>query len=155
MPKTVQIRETTIDELRRHAGALMVEHYAEVGVQHGMDGVDPDWDQLRLVEQADSMVALAAWVGDELAGYAVCMLCTCPLNRTQAQLESQALFVGRDWRQLGVGAALMHAVEAVADENDAQMRWTAKRGTRLERILESRKGYALVECVYRKERGNG
>lgn len=149
---TTEIRPTTVRELREVAAPLILEHWREVGPAVDVKQPHVDWTQLQLLDDQGRIVALAAWHGDDLAGYSVGILSTHTHDLNDLCLINDSFFVADEYRPGGAGMDLMRATEAAARDAGANhVLWCAPVGGRLERLLDGLRDYWRRETVFCKE----
>ncbi len=156
------IRLGELDDLRRQGvGSLMVDHFCEVARESGCHSLNPDWERLQVLEDAERLII---WVAEyvspdsdnsEVVGYCCSVLAEHMHNKDQLQLVNNAIFVSPTVRSKGVGGLLMRATEDSAAEWAADMVWHAPAHSRLDRILSSSSGYRPTITSYVKKESNG
>lgn len=148
MPET-RVLPVAISELREHAGELIRAHYLEIAKHRDLMVLDPDWDTYEKIEAADRLFALAAYVGDQMAGYSVTLIGSHLHYQGLVVATNDAIFLAKEHRHARVGATLLRATEAQARARGARlMTWHAKPGEGLDLVLRGREDYPVQDIVY-------
>ena len=130
---------------------------------YGVDGVEEDRNRAffrRFIAPSDDGLLLAAWDGDELAGYACLYWFFSSTQATETVLMND-LFVAEGYRGAGVGRALIEASRAVARERGARhLEWsTAPDNHTAQRLYDStgaeRSTWLTYELPADEEGGEG
>jgi GNAT superfamily N-acetyltransferase len=146
---TTEIRATTVDELRQHAGALVVEHWDEVERLVQSREPQPNWPRMVAMEAVDVMFARGLWVGDELAGYSVNIVFPSLHYSGLTQVTNTALFLAKQHRRDGLGRRLVEDTKREARRRGAEeVLWHAKGGTAAERLFVAM-GADVIDTTYR------
>ena len=146
----VDIRATNIDELRSEAIGLFEEHWEELATDKGAMKLVPHWKQYYELEERDAIVALAAWMGDQMVGYSLSMVFRHLHYSELWCLQNDILFVKREYRRGGLGLKLIEATEEVARKLECGMiLWHSKLDTTLGVLLEKR-GYRIQDIIQSK-----
>lgn len=153
MADAVEIRATTVAEMQAQAGKLMADHWAEA--TDGKHGLDIDWGRYDMLEEAGYLSMLAAWDGDELAGYVIGLATTRLQSKAVGVIVNEAFYVVPSYRPTALARRLLEAVEADARErwNEAHVAISAPIGGRMDQWLSGLKDYKHRESVYVKEIG--
>lgn len=126
---------------------LVADHWAESEPHHRCT-FNPDLDLYRSRESRGTLILLGAFADDVPAGYAVGWVYLHPHYQVQTGWHD-ALYLDPAHRHGPAGLVLMRAVEDAARERGAVlMLWSAKPGSRLDRILE--RTAELEEHLYRR-----
>lgn len=144
-------RLSSVAEMREHAGALFREHYDEIARNKAVMVLSPDWPKYEAMEQAGLLLALSAWIGDELVGYSVGFI-TAHLHYSELRYyQNDVLFVARPHRASRLGLRLIAETEERAAAQGARLVvWHAKQGTALDALLP-RLGYGVQDIIYSRE----
>lgn len=155
MLRALTIRAASVDELLAQGGPLFRAHYRDT-----LTGDDPPLsvrgDLFLAMEKAGVLIALGAFDGETLIGYAVGMVV--PHQFSEDVVASAcAMFVQADHRRGGTCTALMDEFEKEAYLRGATIvQWHAKTGTVFDTILRRRRTRELETVfVKRLETPNG
>lgn len=146
---TTEIRATTVDELRQHAGALIRENWEEVekGIQSREPA--PDWDRLQLMESADVLFARGAWVDGHLVGYSVNIVGPSLHYGGVTQVTNTVLYLSPTHRRDGLGRRMVVDTKRTARERGAhEVLFHAKEGSPAERLFAAM-GADVTDITYR------
>ena len=146
----VEIRVSSVEEMRRHGATLFEAHYREVALNQNVTPLDPDWPAYYACEQAGLLHAVAAWHDGELAGYVVSFLVPKHLHyRGVCVLQNDLLFVADKYRGTTVCGRLMRETKAWGREHGAsRVAWHCKEGSTLHRMLDKRKSCIVQDIIY-------
>lgn len=138
---SLTIRHCSIDDIQGapNIGALMDEYTVEA---HNPEQHSPDvqWEQYRKLVEAGVMTPIAAFIGDELVGFAGVLTSEMPHHGKKLAI-TESLFVANAHRKGGVGLKLIRAAEEHArNVGAACLLVTAPHGGSLERVMP-RLGY--------------
>jgi Acetyltransferases len=154
----VEIRASSVDEMRRHGEALFRAHFEEIATNQDSTTLDPDWRHYELIEQAGLIFTLAAWhvqpfgalEPDKLCGYSANLLIPEHLHyKALRYVSNDVLYVHPDYRGGSVAGRLMRATRDAARARGAKrLCWHAKKGTALDAILGKRETCIVQDIIY-------
>jgi len=145
----VDIRPSTVAEMREHAMPLLRAHWVEVGRNRDVMVLNPKWIAYEAMEKAGMLLALAAWDGEQLVGYSVTFVFENIHYSPVIYAQNDVIFVEQSARGRGVFARLMEETERLAEEKGAiEVRWHAKKDSKLDRILARSTRYAVQDVTY-------
>lgn len=150
---TPTIRPTTIAEIRTQAEELLRAHFDEIATASTkrLTHLRPDWGKYEQLEAAGIVVALAAFTGDEMVGYAVTFVHTHLHYAGLVYAQNDVLFVAAPHRKSRLGLRLIAQTEHEVKERGARLLlWHAKEGTKLDALLPQLE-YAIQDIIYSKE----
>lgn len=146
--QAVDIRPTTVQEFRLRTGDMLLQHWAQimVGPLEWMPR-NPNWEHYQQLEDRGCLVALAAWEGEDMIGYAVGCMFQHPYSKDMKALQHDLLFVTPAMRGMGLGMRLMRELEQAGREAGCEPVFMhAKPGSAMSRILE-RAGYEVIDEI--------
>ncbi len=146
-----EIRTSTVSEMLANAGELFEEHWDEIALNKQVMVLKPDEDRYRAMEQAGSLLILAAWEGEALVGYSVNFIVN-HLHYADLRLcSNDLLFITRSKRAGRLGLKLIRETEKRAAEMGARlMLWHAKQDTALA-VMMPKMGYGVQDIIFSKE----
>lgn len=146
-----EIRTSTVSEMLANAGELFEEHWDEIALNKQVMVLKPDEDRYRAMEQAGSLMILAAWEGEALVGYSVNFIVN-HLHYADLKLcSNDLLFITRSKRAGRLGLKLIRETEKRAAEMGARlMLWHAKQDTALA-VMMPKMGYGVQDIIFSKE----
>ena len=146
-----EIRTSTVSEMLANAGELFEEHWDEIALNKQVMVLKPDEDRYRAMEQAGSLMILAAWEGEALVGYSVNFIVN-HLHYADLRLcSNDLLFITRSKRAGRLGLKLIRETEKRAAEMGARlMLWHAKQDTALAMMMP-KMGYGVQDIIFSKE----
>lgn len=146
-----EIRTSTVSEMLANAGELFEEHWDEIALNKQVMVLKPDEDRYRAMEQAGSLLILAAWEGETLVGYSVNFIVN-HLHYADLRLcSNDLLFITRSKRAGRLGLKLIRETEKRAAEMGARlMLWHAKQDTALA-VMMPKMGYGVQDIIFSKE----
>lgn len=146
-----EIRLSNVSEMLANAGELFEEHWDEIALNKQVMILKPDEARYRAMEQAGSLMILAAWEGDELVGYSVNFIVN-HLHYADLRLcSNDLLFITRSKRAGRLGLKMIRETEKRAAEMGAQlMLWHAKPDTALA-VMMPKMGYGVQDIIFSKE----
>lgn len=149
---TLTIRSASIDEILERAGPLLRRHWDEIALNKQLMRLDPDWSRYQDIENKGNLVVLVAETpGMGLAGYSISFVHAHLHYRNLVVAQNDVIFLDKEWRTAGVGAALLAATEQECKARGARMMmFHAKPETALEKVLP-RRGYGVQDVVFSKE----
>jgi GNAT superfamily N-acetyltransferase len=108
----VEYRVSCADELLAAGVRSLADHqWFEAGLDHSHVPLDPDWDKYRALEKAGVHKTVAAWSGNELAGYVGFIVTPHIHFKTTLHAVAISLFVAPPFR--GIGARLIREAEKI------------------------------------------
>lgn len=146
-----EIRTSTVSEMLANAGELFEEHWDEIALNKQVMVLKPDEPRYRAMEQAGSLLILAAWEGEALVGYSVNFIIN-HLHYADLRLcSNDLLFITRSKRAGRLGLRLIRETEKCAAKRGAQlMLWHAKQNTPLA-VMMPKMGYGVQDIIFSKE----
>lgn len=146
-----EIRTSTVSQMLANAGELFEEHWDEIALNKQVMILKPDEDRYRAMEQAGSLLILAAWEGEALVGYSVNFIVN-HLHYADLRLcSNDLLFITRSKRAGRLGLKLIRETEKRAAEMGARlMLWHAKQDTALA-VMMPKMGYGVQDIIFSKE----
>ncbi|HKB59496.1 MAG TPA: GNAT family N-acetyltransferase [Gallionellaceae bacterium] len=150
MPQFTLI-ETTVSDKAEALMPLLRAHAQELADASALKNAAPNWEAYRALENTGALLAIVAYAGEEIAGYATAFIGGHLHHSGLRYAHSDALYVAPPHRRGGLGLALIREAERVARAKGARlMLWHAKPDTALEKILP-RIGYRVEETAFCKE----
>lgn len=146
-----EIRLSNVSEMLANAGELFEEHWDEIALNKQVMVLKPDEARYRAMEQAGSLLILAAWEGEALVGYSVNFIIN-HLHYADLRLcSNDLLFITRSKRAGRLGLKMIRETEKCAAEKGAKlMLWHAKPDTALA-VMMPRMGYGVQDIIFSKE----
>jgi predicted GNAT superfamily acetyltransferase len=146
-----EIRLSNVSEMLANAGELFEEHWDEIALNKQVMVLKPDEARYRAMEQAGSLLILAAWEGEALVGYSVNFIIN-HLHYADLRLcSNDLLFITRSKRAGRLGLKMIRETEKCAAEKGAQlMLWHAKPDTALA-VMMPKMGYGVQDIIFSKE----
>lgn len=149
-PKT-SIRPIKVMEWIDKVGPLIEEHYLELALDKRLMVLKPNTKVYEGLELENRVIALGAFVGDEMVGYSVNVLVQHLHYADLLVAQNDIVFIASAHRHGRLGIALIQRTEIAAKERGAKlMLWHAKQRTALEQLLP-RMGYGVFETILSKE----
>jgi predicted GNAT superfamily acetyltransferase len=146
-----RIVETTVSDKAALLFPLLQAHRDELAMAKHLMEVAPNWDAYHALEQCGALLALVAYLGDEIVGYSVNFIGPHMHDAALRYAHNDALYVKPEHRGGRMGLKLMRETELFVRERGARMMmWHAKPDTALEKILP-RMGYGVEEIMFCKE----
>lgn len=125
-------------------GALLAEYAEECGVEEA----EPQRQMYEAMESAGALQCFAAYVEGALAGF-VSVLCSAMPHHGRRVATAESIFVSAAHRKGGAGDALLDAAERHAEESGCIcLVYTARAGSRLDKVLERRSGCTKTHAMY-------
>lgn len=150
MPEFTLI-ETTVSDKIEALMPLLCLHRDELATARHLMALAPNVDAYRTLENTRSLLALVAYAGEEIAGYAVSFIGPHLHYSGLRYAENDVLFVKPEFRGGRLGLRLMRETERLAHARGARMvMWHAKPDTALAQMLP-RMGYGVQDIIYGKE----
>lgn len=145
-----RIVETTVTDKLGELLPLLQAHRDELATAKHLMELSPLVEAYRTMEQSGSLLALVAYLGEEIAGYSINFIGPHLHYSKLRYAHNDALFVKREHRG-GLGLKLIRETEARARKKGARMMtWHAKAGTPLQNLLP-RLDYAVQDVLFNKE----
>lgn len=145
----IDIRTSTVAEMREHAMPLLRAHWVEVGRNRDVMVLNPKWIAYEAMEKAGMLLALAAWDGEQLVGYSATFVIENIHYSPIIYAQNDVIFVEQSKRGAGVFLRLRDETEARAEAMGAvEVRWHAKSGTALDRKMARDTRYAVQDITY-------
>lgn len=151
----VDIRVSSVEEMRRNAAALFQAHFEEVAVMKERRELDPDWPQYYALEDADRLFAFAAWHKGELVGYSATIVIPRHLHYSKLRCAmNDVLFVSKEFRLSSVGTRLRKLTKDEAKKRGCtEIVWHCKkhseaRPSPFHLLLEASKSCVLQDIIY-------
>jgi predicted GNAT superfamily acetyltransferase len=150
-----KIIETTVSDKVAELFPLLQAHRDELATAKHLMEVAPNLEAYRALEQCGALLALVAYLDDEIVGYSVNFIGSHMHYSGLRYAHNDALFVKPEHRGGRLGLKLMRETEWLAREKGARMMmWHAKPNTALEKILP-RLDYAVQDVIFSKEMQDG
>ncbi len=145
------IRTSNVSEMLANAGELFEEHWDEIALNKQVMILKPDEARYRAMEEAGSLLILAAWEGEDLVGYSVNFIVN-HLHYADLRLcSNDLLFITKAKRAGRLGLKLIRETEKRAAEMGARlMLWHAKQDTALA-VMMPKMGYGVQDIIFSKE----
>jgi len=146
-----EIRTSNVSEMLANAGELFEEHWDEIALNKQVMILKPDEARYRAMEEAGSLLILAAWEGEDLVGYSVNFIVN-HLHYADLRLcSNDLLFITKAKRAGRLGLKLIRETEKRAAEMGARlMLWHAKQDTALA-VMMPKMGYGVQDIIFSKE----
>lgn len=121
---------------------------AEYAAECSLPGAEPQVKMYAAMEEAGVLQCIGAYQGERLVGFVNVLTTVMPHNgKRVATVES--LFVAHSERPTGAGNALLDAAEMYASESECvALLNTARKGSRLDKVLSRRCGASATHTVY-------
>lgn len=146
----MNIRPFSVTEYIGQAGDLLREHWEELATDRRLMVLSPRVELYASLESAGQVIAVGAFDGDKLFGYAVSFLSRHAHYADLLVCQNDVLFVAKARRHSAAGIRLIRGSERLAAERGAGMFiWHAKPRTALESLLP-RLGYGVQDVLYSK-----
>ncbi len=146
-----RIVETTVSDKLGELFPLLQAHRDELATAKHLMELSPHTEAYRSLERSGSLLALVAYVGEEIAGYSINIIGPHLHYSKLRYAHNDALFVTPAHRRGGLGLSLIRETEKYAREKGAlMMMWHAKAGTALEKLLP-RLDYGVQDVLFSKE----
>ena len=145
----LEIRQVSVDRILVDGAVMFQDHWAEVAQNRDVRRFGLDELRLRAMEQNGDLFVLAAYEGETLIGYSVCLIGNHLHDVNTLYAKSDALFVHKSHRRQGVGGRLVVATEREAKKRGASvMIWHAMVDTELDTRLASSRRYIAQDVTY-------
>lgn len=144
-----EIRLSSVAEMQKHAGALLVQHWREVATDKQLMKLAPDWGKYNAMEEAGILLAVAAWDEDQMVGYTAGTILHHLHYEDLVYYQNDVLFVADSHRKTGVGARLVAQTGKEAKLRGAKA-WTfhVKEGSSGHRMFAASKRFRVQDIVY-------
>lgn len=147
----MRIVEESVVEKRGVIEPLLLLHADELATHKHLMVVAPDWDRYAAMEETGRMFGLFAYEGPVVVGYSVNFVLPHLHYSDLVYGQNDVLFLHPDYREGGVGLALIRRTEEVAKARGARLFcWHAKPDTALDLLLP-RIGYGVQDVIYSRE----
>lgn len=147
---TIDIGPSSVAEVfaAPNIDSVLAEYAAESSIA-GLPAATPNRDMYAQLEATGFMQVVAAWQGEQLAGFIVLVVTPNP-HYSQAIAVSESFFVAAKYRKTGAGLQLLGVAEILARQKGAVgMFVSAPVGSRLAQIMP-RVGYpATTQAFFR------
>ncbi|MGZ3184378.1 MAG: GNAT family N-acetyltransferase [Telluria sp.] len=147
----MRITETTIADKIEHVPGLLEAHWHESARNKHLMVLKPDVARYQALEAAGSLLALVAYVGDQIVGYSVNIISPHLHYADLLCAHNDVLFVAEEYRKSPLGLKLIRDTERAAKARGVHlMLWHAKEDTTLANILP-KMGCKVQEIIFTKE----
>lgn len=151
MPPMFEVRRSTVDEMLQNGQELFEQHWDEIARNKEVMVLKPDEAAYRRMEEAGSLLILAAHKAGRIVGYSVNFIVRHPHYADLMVCQNDLLFIDRAHREGGAGIRLMRKTEQEGKRRGCRlMLWHAKEGTPLAAMLP-RMGYGVQDIVFSKQ----
>jgi len=146
-----RIVETAVSDKAELLAPLIEMHRSELVTHEPLMRAEPNWQAYRALENTRALLALAAYRGDEIVGYATAFIGQHLHCTHLCYALCDALYLKPVHRKGRLGVWLLQEMERLARSRGAAlMMCHALPDTRLSRLLP-RLGYGMEEIVFSKE----
>lgn len=143
----VELRPSTIAEIRKHGRALVQAHSDEAEPDLAA-GLDLNWEGYESADAGGMLIVLVAWEGRSMVGYAVAAVFESLHYAGMLFCQHDALYVIPRLRGRRVGARLLEALRTEArDRGCRRLLMHAKPQSKLESLLRLR-GFREEETIF-------
>jgi GNAT superfamily N-acetyltransferase len=151
LPGMFEVRRSSVDEMLGNSQALFTQHWDEIARNKDVMVLKPDESAYRRMEEAGSLLILAAFKAGQIVGYSVNFIIRHPHYADLLVCQNDLLFIDQAHREGGAGIRLMRRTEQEGKKRGCRlMLWHAKEGTPLAAMLP-RMGYGVQDIVYSKQ----
>lgn len=151
MPPMFEVRRSTVDEMLQNGQELFAQHWDEIARNKEVMVLKPDEAAYRRMEEAGSLLILAAHKAGRIVGYSVNFIVRHPHYADLMVCQNDLLFIDQAHREGGAGIRLMRRTEQEGKKRGCRlMLWHAKEGTPLADMLP-RMGYGVQDIVFSKQ----
>jgi N-acetylglutamate synthase-like GNAT family acetyltransferase len=113
-----------------------------------MGGIDPNLDVYAKLEDSGSLETFAAYIGNDMAGFATVMTYEVP-HYSKKVATTESLFVSKKHRHSPAGIVLMNYIEKHARKSGCWVFfYSATKGSQLDKLLTFRKAARHSNNVY-------
>lgn len=146
-----EIIATTVSDKFPELLPLLQAHRDELATAKHLMEVAPNLPAYRALEECGALLALVAYLGDEIAGYSINFIGPHMHYSGMRYAQNDALYVRPEHRGGRLGLQLIRRTEELAKERGARMMmWHAKQNTALEKLMP-RLNYAVQDTIFSKE----
>lgn len=151
LPPMFEVRRSSVDEMLQNGQALFAQHWDEIARNKDVMVLKPDEAAYRRMEEAGSLLILAALKAGQIVGYSVNFIVRHPHYADLMVCQNDLLFIDQAHREGGAGIRLMRRTEQEGKKRGCRlMLWHAKEGTPLAAMLP-RMGYGVQDVVFSKQ----
>jgi GNAT superfamily N-acetyltransferase len=151
LPPMFEVRRSSVDEMLRNGQELFSQHWDEIARNKDVMVLKPDEAAYRRMEEAGSLLILAAVKAGRIVGYSVNFIVRHPHYADLMVCQNDLLFIDQASREGGAGIRLMKRTEQEGKAWGCRlMLWHAKEGTPLAAMLP-RMGYGVQDVVFSKQ----
>ena len=151
LPPMFEVRRSSVDEMLGSSQALFTQHWDEIARNKEVMVLKPDEAAYRRMEEAGSLLILAALKAGQIVGYSVNFIVRHPHYADLMVCQNDLLFIDQAHREGGAGIRLMKRTEQEGKKRGCRlMLWHAKEGTPLASMLP-RMGYGVQDIVFSKQ----
>ncbi len=146
-----EVRQSSVDEMLKDGQELFSQHWDEIARNKEVMVLKPDEEAYRRMEEAGSLLILAAVKAGQIVGYSVNFILRHPHYADLMVCQNDLLFIDQAHRQGGAGIRLMKRTEQEGKKRGCRlMLWHAKESTPLADMLP-RMGYGVQDIIYSKQ----
>jgi GNAT superfamily N-acetyltransferase len=151
LPGMFEVRRSSVDEMLQNGQELFAQHWDEIARNKDVMVLKPDEAAYRRMEEAGSLLILAAVKAGRIVGYSVNFIVRHPHYADLMVCQNDLLFIDQAHREGGAGIRLMRRTEQEGKKRGCRlMLWHAKESTPLAAMLP-RMGYGVQDVVFSKQ----
>lgn len=151
LPGMFEVRRSSVSEMLQNGQELFAQHWDEIARNKDVMVLKPDEAAYRRMEEAGSLLILAAHKAGRIVGYSVNFIIRHPHYADLMVCQNDLLFIDQAHREGGAGIRLMRRTEQEGKARGCRlMLWHAKEGTPLAAMLP-RMGYGVQDVVFSKQ----
>lgn len=151
LPPMFEVRQSSVDEMLQNGQELFAQHWDEIARNKDVMVLKPDEAAYRRMEEAGSLLILAANKAGRIVGYSVNFVVRHPHYADLMVCQNDLLFIDQAHREGGAGIRLMRRTEQEGKARGCRlMLWHAKESTPLAAMLP-RMGYGVQDVVFSKQ----
>jgi len=151
LPGMFEVRRSSVHEMLSNGQELFAQHWDEIARNKDVMVLKPDEAAYRRMEEAGSLLILAAVKAGRIVGYSVNFILRHPHYADLMVCQNDLLFIDQAHREGGAGIRLMRRTEQEGKKRGCRlMLWHAKEGTPLAAMLP-RMGYGVQDVVFSKQ----
>jgi GNAT superfamily N-acetyltransferase len=151
LPGMFEVRRSCVDEMLGSGQELFAQHWDEIARNKDVMVLKPDEVAYRRMEEAGSLLILAALKAGQIVGYSVNFIVRHPHYADLMVCQNDLLFIDQAHREGGAGIRLMRRTEQEGKKRGCKlMLWHAKESTPLAAMLP-RMGYGVQDIVFSKQ----
>lgn len=151
LPGMFEVRRSSVDEMLANGQELFAQHWDEIARNKDVMVLKPDEAAYRRMEEAGSLLILAAVKAGRIVGYSVNFIVRHPHYADLLVCQNDLLFIDQAHREGGAGIRLMKRTEQEGKRRGCRlMLWHAKESTPLAAMLP-RMGYGVQDIVFSKQ----